>query len=363
MREGTIRVMKKKRTAVFFLLVIVLTLSFSLVCSAGWKKQRGKYRYYVTASKTYVKSSWKQIGRKWYYFDAKGYLKTGKFQVDGQYYYAKKSTGRLSNRQYGVYYYGKDGAMVRSQWVKVGKKHFYYGSNGRMRTGRFTVNGKTYYCTKSSGRISKRRVGDYYYKSGTGEMVKNCWVGNYYYGSNGKSRYGKFTVDGKTYYCTKKSGKIKNKWYQKNYYDKTGVMARSQWIGKTYVDANGKIAKGDKNPQNPPSAADIRLLAAITYLEAGNQPYRGKVAVASVVINRKNSARFPNTLKGVIYQSGQFTPAMTGALTSLLNSGRKIQSECTRAAKEVLTEGSKLKGYYFFNTGGGRLKIGDHYFS
>lgn len=353
--------MKKRKYLLFFLLILLCSLSFSAVCGASWKQQKGKYRYYDTRSKKYVISSWKKISGKTYYFDEKGYLKTGRFQVNGKYYYCQKSTGIYRKKKVGSYYYGSDGIMVTSCWKKCGKYYFYFGSSGHVKTGKFTVNGSTYYCFSKTGRAAKKRVGEYYYDS-SGKMVKNKWVGNYYYGSCGKTQYGKFTVNGKTYYCRKKGGKVTNKWVNKNFYDEKGVMATNKWINGTYVNGEGKITKGNKNPKDPPSASDIRLLAALVYYEAGNQSYFGKVAVASVVVNRMESSRFPNTLRGVIYQSGQFTPAMNGMVSYLYNSGQKIQSECTKAAKEVLTEGSKLKGYYFFSIWGPGYQIGDHYF-
>ncbi len=55
-----------------------------------------------------------------------------------------------------------------------------------------------------------------------------------------------------------------------------------------------------------------KLLAALIYCEAGNQPYEGQVAVGAVVMNRVRSGSYPNTISEVIYQSGQFGPAMTG---------------------------------------------------
>ena len=192
-------------------------------------------------------------------------------------------------------------------------------------------------------------------------MVRNRWVKKFYYGKDGKVKTGKFkAADGNTYYCDKKLGKLTSQWKNKNYYDEDGVMATSCWIGDSYVDETGTITKGNKNPV---TEADIRLLAAITYLEAGNQSYYGKKCVASVVMNRVNSKKFPNTIKGVVYQSGQFTPAMNGSLTSLVNSGKTIQAECVKAAKYVLEKGSVLKGYYYFNNFGPGLQIGDHYFS
>ena len=60
------------------------------------------------------------------------------------------------------------------------------------------------------------------------------------------------------------------------------------------------------------SASEQELLAALIFCEAGNQPYDGQVAVGAVVMNRVRSGSFPDTITDVIYQSGQFTPAMTG---------------------------------------------------
>ena len=53
---------------------------------------------------------------------------------------------------------------------------------------------------------------------------------------------------------------------------------------------------------------DLYLLANLIYCEAGAEPYDGKVAVGSVVINRVLSSAYPDTVVGVIYQSRQFSP-------------------------------------------------------
>ncbi|MEE1314577.1 MAG: cell wall hydrolase [Faecalimonas sp.] len=104
------------------------------------------------------------------------------------------------------------------------------------------------------------------------------------------------------------------------------------------------------------------LLAALIYCEAGNQPYDGKVAVGAVVMNRVASGRFPNSIEEVIYQRGQFTPAMTGKLNRVLNSG-KVPSSCYDAARDALNGVSPVGNALYFNTGYGSFKLGDHYFS
>ena len=105
-----------------------------------------------------------------------------------------------------------------------------------------------------------------------------------------------------------------------------------------------------------------KLMAAIIFCEAGNQPYNGKVAVGAVIMNRVKSGRFPNTIEGVIYQRGQFTPAMTGKLSRVLNSG-KIPGSCYDAADAALNGENPIGGALFFNTHNGKFKLGDHYFS
>ena len=104
------------------------------------------------------------------------------------------------------------------------------------------------------------------------------------------------------------------------------------------------------------------LLAALIFCEAGNQPYAGKVAVGAVVMNRVESGRFPNSIREVIYQRGQFTPAMTGKLERVISAGR-VPSSCYDAARDALNGETTVGDALFFNTGHGSFKLGDHYFS
>ena len=66
---------------------------------------------------------------------------------------------------------------------------------------------------------------------------------------------------------------------------------------------------------------DLELLAATVYAEANTESYDGKVAVASVVLNRLETPRFSKTIPGVVAE-GQF---YTG-------SGR-FNQECIDAVK------------------------------
>lgn len=109
------------------------------------------------------------------------------------------------------------------------------------------------------------------------------------------------------------------------------------------------------------SADDVSLLAALIFCEAGNQSREGKVAVGAVVMHRVASSSFANTIQGVIYQSGQFTPAYSGSLASALAVG--VPSDCYEAAQAALNGEDPVPGALYFNTGSGKgVKIGDHQF-
>lgn len=147
------------------------------------------------------------------------------------------------------------------------------------------------------------------------------------------------------------------------------VKNESLLFGSAAVEkAKVTCAQGTKNARTieeiaaeQKKASDVKLLAALIYCEAGNQSYTGKVAVGAVVMNRINSSRFPNTLEGVVYQRGQFTPAMTGKLARVLASGN-IPSSCYQAAEDAMNGSNPIGKALFFSTGGSGYKLGDHYF-
>ena len=114
------------------------------------------------------------------------------------------------------------------------------------------------------------------------------------------------------------------------------------------------------------SAADLKLLSCIIFAEAGNQSYRGKLAVGNVVMNRVKSKLFPNTISGVVYQSGysraygrtiyQFSPVGDGALArALANYGHRTnpiekaaEEDCIKAAKAALAGIKATTADYLF---------------
>lgn len=111
-----------------------------------------------------------------------------------------------------------------------------------------------------------------------------------------------------------------------------------------------------------PMDSDAYLLGAIIQCESEGEPYAGKIAVGSVIMNRVKSSYFPNTISGVVYQSGQFSPVASGRLAYRLEAG--VNSECLQAAQEVLNGNITLNCLYFRRNNGiiSGTVIGNHVF-
>ncbi len=94
---------------------------------------------------------------------------------------------------------------------------------------------------------------------------------------------------------------------------------------------------------------DRYLLANLIYCEAGGEPYEGQVAVGAVVINRVLSSVYPDTIVGVIYQSGQFAPVASGRLALALAEGKATQS-CYNAADAAMSGTTNVGNCVYFRT-------------
>lgn len=129
---------------------VVAVASQHRVSNGKWVRSRNGLRY-KKKSGAYVKNSWCMINKSVYYFDKKGYVKTGSFTYSGRHYYADAK-----------------GRIYINKLLKIGSKTYYYGVNGSRVWGMWkTINGKCYYFNR------------------VGVMVKNSWVGNRYVGKNG----------------------------------------------------------------------------------------------------------------------------------------------------------------------------------
>lgn len=90
--------------------------------------------------------------------------------------------------------------------------------------------------------------------------------------------------------------------------------------------------------------SNLNLLSRLIYGEARGEPYTGQVAVGAVVMNRVRSSSFPNTISGVIYQSGAFDVVKDGQINLTPNSNAK------KAAQDALNGWDPSYGaIYYFN--------------
>ena len=161
-----------------------------------------------------------------------------------------------------------------------------------------------------------------------------------------------------------------------------GIFGQSTYDGLVaFQKKNGLKADGVAGPATlaalgmPTAAAaasqgesEIYLLARLVHGEARGEPYVGKVAVAAVVLNRVRSASFPNTISGVIYQSGAFDCVADGQINLTPD------SESIRAARDAMNGWDPSGGcLYYYNpvtatsawiwTREIRLAIGNHNFA
>ena len=89
---------------------------------------------------------------------------------------------------------------------------------------------------------------------------------------------------------------------------------------------------------------DLYLLAKCIYAEARGEVYEGMVAVGAVILNRVESADFPNTVYSVIYQPWAFTAVHDGQINLEPN------SESYQAAQDALNGWDPSYGsLYYYN--------------
>ena len=94
------------------------------------------------------------------------------------------------------------------------------------------------------------------------------------------------------------------------------------------------------------STSDIQLMARAINGEARGEPYEGQVAVGAVILNRVKSSQFPNTIAGVIYQSGAFTAVSDGQINVPIKEGSTV----VKAARDAMNGWDPTEGaIYYFN--------------
>lgn len=126
----------------------------------------------------------------------------------------------------------------------------------------------------------------------------------------------------------------------KYFQQKNGLTADGK-VGQATMDALGIIAEQAASAN---SGGDEALLARLISAEARGEPYTGQVAVGAVVLNRVDHPSFPNTISGVIYQSGAFSCLYDGQWDE------PVADSAYKAAREALAGADPTGGaIYYFN--------------
>ncbi len=91
---------------------------------------------------------------------------------------------------------------------------------------------------------------------------------------------------------------------------------------------------------------NLQLMARAINGEARGESYEGQVAVGAVIMNRVKHSDFPNTIAGVIYQSGAFTAVADGQINEPIAEGSTV----LKAAQDALNGWDPTDGcIYYFN--------------
>ena len=106
----------------------------------------------------------------------------------------------------------------------------------------------------------------------------------------------------------------------------------------------GSASGGGDGGSSRSGEGDVDLLARLMSAEARGEPYEGQVAVGAVVLNRVEHASFPNSISGVIYQSGAFSCLDDGQFDE------PVAESAYRAAQDALNGWDPSSGaIYYFN--------------
>lgn len=144
--------------------------------------------------------------------------------------------------------------------------------------------------------------------------------------------------------------------------ERAAIAAAEAEKAKKAQEEQKKAAAKTQKEAVAASYDDVTLLGALIQCEAGSESYEGQLAVGAVVMNRYR-AGYAGSISGVIYQRGQFSPASSGKLASVLSRG--VSGSCLQAAQEALNGVDNVNGAKNFKnaaSGQAGIVIGNHVF-
>lgn len=114
--------------------------------------------------------------------------------------------------------------------------------------------------------------------------------------------------------------------------------------GKATLNAMGISSSNSSSSSGENNSNDLNLLSRVVYSEARGEPYVGQVAVAAIVLNRVSHSSFPNSVAGVVYQSGAFDAVSDGQINLTPDSTAR------KAAQDAINGWDPTYGcIYYFN--------------
>lgn len=133
----------------------------------------------------------------------------------------------------------------------------------------------------------------------------------------------------------------------KSFQQKNGLtvdgIAGEKTLAAMGITSSSNSSSGSSGSTNS-NSSNVNLLARLIYGEARGESYTGQVAVGAVVLNRVKSSSFPNTISGVIYQSGAFDAVSDGQINLTPDSTAK------KAAQDAMNGWDPSYGaIYYFN--------------
>lgn len=128
------------------------------------------------------------------------------------------------------------------------------------------------------------------------------------------------------------------------YFQRKNGLTVDGIAGPATLRAMGIMTSSSSSSGSSSNNNNLNLLAKLIYAEARGEPYTGQVAVGAVCMNRVKSSSFPNSLSGVIYQSGAFDAVSDGQINLTPDSTAR------KAAQDALNGWDPSYGaIYYFN--------------
>ncbi len=128
------------------------------------------------------------------------------------------------------------------------------------------------------------------------------------------------------------------------YFQRKNGLAVDGIAGPATLRAMGINSSSSSGSSSSNYNSNLNLLSRIIYGESRGEPYTGQVAVGAVVMNRVKSSSFPNSISGVIYQSGAFDAVRDGQINLTPDSTAR------KAAQDALNGWDPSYGaIYYFN--------------